>query len=323
MNNAEKKTFLCPAGGDPRLDSFLHQMLPEMSKQFIKKLCRKGVVRVNGKFGKAGQNLKEGDRVEIDLDGDELHPPMARPDLVQREGGALQFIEILSEDSDFLVIKKPRSMHSITLSSDDAITVADCVAEYHPPCLHASANLREAGLVQRLDFYTSGIMLAAKNNETWTTLHQEMLSGRVSKTYLALVEGAVNQAVGQEPLMITGALRESDGGKTMRVLEPGLTPAEDGQSETKLELVQVYLSEGKSYSLVRASAGHVSRHQIRAHLASVGHPLLGDKRYQATMALDVQEVFEGLGGEGFFLHAETLEFLHPRTGKKVFFKCPL
>lgn len=296
-------------------------MLPDMSKQRIKKLCRQGVVRINGKIGKAGQELKAGDRVEIDLESEKLLAPTARPELVRAKGSALAFIEILGEDSDFLVIKKPRAMHSITLSVDDEITVADCVADYHEPCLCASADPREAGLVQRLDYYTSGIMLAAKNPEIWKTLHQEMLSGRVAKTYLALVEGVV----GQEPVVISGALVESDGGKTMRVM-PAQDMNEDlSASRTTLEGIQVYHLEnvGKSYSLVRASAAHVSRHQIRAHLASAGHPLLGDTRYRATMTLNEQEVFEGLAGEGFFLHAETLEFLHPRTAKKAFFKCPL
>lgn len=245
----------------------------------------------------------------------------ARPDLAEAQGGPLQYIKVLFEDEFLLALEKPRAMHSITLTPEDSLTLADCVAAYCPQCLGASADQREAGLVQRLDHFTSGVILAAKTPGVWQSLHQMLIGNEVQKTYLALVEGTLAVA----EVHISLPLRQSKGGKKMIAVRTSKARTNNFAAKTNIEGVGTLAFEGdRTVSIGRARARHVARHQIRVHLASFGHPLVGDKLYGAKWELaellrevSPNEIVDNRSIDGFLLHAERVEFIHPVSREPI------
>jgi 23S rRNA-/tRNA-specific pseudouridylate synthase len=217
----------------------------------------------------------------------------------------LDFISILHEDDSLLVISKPRAMHSITLRDTDPLTVADCIACYYPFALKATPDPREAGLIHRLDFYTSGVMIAAKTRAVWDYLRDQLMCGQISKSYLALVEGQVEH----QNFLICKEIYTPKNSKKVKVLNDYSTG-----DVTEVDLIKSFPEH--NLSLVKASAPRAKRHQIRAHLASKGHPLLGDELYGSTLKLSSFPTTSSLT-EGFYLHADSVSFTPPKTSKKL------
>ena len=298
----DKQRFLVDAGSQGlRLDAFLSQKQPELSRAKARKACEQKQVLVNGKPKRAGYSLQLSDEVRV---RGEIEQVRARADLVREQGGALSHIRILFEDEHLLAIDKPRMMHSVTLGSDDPITVADCSAAHSAAAAEASSDAREAGLVQRLDYYTSGVLLAAKSSRIWDSLHQLLLGEQVEKEYLALVEGEVTS----KNRTIYEALVDAGGGRKVAVAEEG-RPA-----HSRVELLEVL--DNQSLVLVRGSG--MRRHQVRAHLAHIGHPLVGDDLYGAkAKEFKLKSSSLELQGEGFFLHSLSIRLRHPVSGEDV------
>jgi len=234
----------------------------------------------------------------------------ARPELAQQSGGALKFITIRYEDEHLLCVEKPAAMHSVTLAADDPLTLADCIAEYCPECLIASDDPREAGLLQRLDFYTSGLIMAAKTKQSWQLFRRLVSGGEVRKSYMALVEGVLERKLREVSCYMT----ESRNKKRVSVVRnPSETREQCFPTETVIQGLKDFKhSSGESLCLARASGMQMRRHQVRAHLAFSGHPLVGDELYGAALSLQPL-----LNRDGFFLHAESVHFIHPFTSDTV------
>lgn len=277
-----------------RLDVFVTENHPYLSRAKAREACKSDKVRVNGKIQRPGYLLSQGDSVEI---SDDLKLVRARPELVPDNQ---QGIEVVYEDESLLVIAKPRSIHSIVLRIDDPLTVADYIAKYCPSCAEASEDKREAGLVQRLDYFTSGLMIAAKNKIVWEKLKAAMKQNEISKSYLALVEG-----LGVTKQLVSNRLTPSSDGKKMLVASEGV--------EAQSLLNPVSEDTSKLQSVVRVEGRSMRRHQVRLHLSEVNHPLLGDHLYGATRELPDDE-------QGFLLHAEQISFVHPMTNQQVKFE---
>lgn len=282
-----------------RLDLFLVKHVPDCGRRLAAALCDDGIVRVNGAAKRPGTVLRMGDRIEL-----EQIPKRGavRPELVEAAGGALQFIRIAYEDDELVVVEKPRMMHTVVQRSDDPITVADCIAAYAPVCIEASQNPAEGGLVQRLDFETSGLLMAAKNGAAWEKLHESMLAGEVTKSYLALVGGVFNE----QDRDVAYDLRPAQGAKRMVVYAP---LSAESEYNVRVSAVRAVPGEPPS-TLVRVVGQRFRRHQVRAYLAGVGNSLVGDKLYGSELSLPD-------GSDGFLLHAEQLEFTHPVTGERI------
>ena len=221
-------------------------------------------------------------------------------------------LPVLYEDEKLLALSKLRGMASVRLRESDPLTVSDLVTKYCKNCRNASPDEREGGLVQRLDFWTSGAILAAKDQETWNALHAMLKQEKVKKTYLALVQGIPTS----KHFTINAPFSLSKGKKIVK-----LAKARDKKSlSAHTDIEVVYKKTGRSpWSIVRATMSRGRRHQVRAHLASVGHPLVGDEQYGSTFQLDkvLPEV-----GDGFLLHAETILLKHPYSGKKLAISAP-
>ncbi len=286
-----------------RLDAFIAGRLPTLSRRKAGSLCDQGMVLVNGRPARRGNRLNIGDRVTFRVPIAALSVPVeSRPCL-----GAECLPEVLYEDSVLLAVSKPRKMHSVTLHADDPVTLADIVAAYCPECRLASPDPREGGLVQRLDYFTSGVVLAAKDRQIWELLHNQLISGEVAKTYLALVEGLT-----KERFKVDLPLVSSNDGQQVR---PARSLTEKGALQAETSFRRIHVVGGRRpASLVKAFGYGLRRHQIRVHLSACGHALVGDESYGAETTLG-----EYLGEEhaGFFLHAATLRLRHPEDGEEL------
>ena len=228
-------------------------------------------------------------------------------------------VRTVIEDQNIIVVAKLRGMHCVVHESSDPITVADCLAALAPETIDASPDKRESGLVNRIDRWTSGVLLAAKNREAWTMLREEMRNDRIKKSYLAIVEGALPKAKYTVDLPI---LLVKDKPK---VKFQKLTSAEQKAAKKTTSLVQrlkVVTLNKKKFTVVRVSGGSMTRHQVRVHLRSLNHPIVGDEMYGASSKLS--ELISGkrpknmtVEPQGFLLHAESIEFKHPKTGRMI------
>lgn len=271
-----------------RLDLFLSREFSDYPRSSWMQVCRQGKVLVNGKCAKPGHSLRQGDGVEL----------LQFPNQQEARRLITPTLPIVFSDEWLVVANKPRGMPSVTLSVEsDPETVADNLATLFPECLTVSPDPREAGLVHRLDTGTSGLILAARSAAIWSELRKQLQEHEIEKEYLALVSGVV----GEE---ITLSLFLSGVGKRVFVSElekPGYS------SITEKILPDRTLSEDSS--IVKVIAPFAKRHQVRATLAHLGHPLVGDTLYGGVSSSD-----------GFKLLASRLRFGHPVSKQQMDFE---
>ena len=213
-----------------------------------------------------------------------------------------QEIKILYEDDDLYVIDKPAGIHSVMLE-DGGPSVAELLLKRDPDLAKVSNHAGDAGLVQRLDFDTSGCLLAAKNKAIWDKLFLMLKNGEIKKSYLALVEGIFS-----EPKVVdTFIASRSRHSKKVQVLRKETPRSQKAHSE----FFPKEINQDQQISLVEGHAPTARRHQIRAHLAYLGYPLVGDSLYGSKHSLP--ETFK----RSFFLHAATLSFKHPILNREL------
>jgi 23S rRNA pseudouridine1911/1915/1917 synthase len=285
----EKAVLLKADSAGVRLDLFIVQKLPELSRSFIQKLIEDGHITLNGKLARASLKLKEGDSVCITI------PPPEPSELLAEDIP----LSIIYEDDDLLVVDKPAGMTTHPAPGNPAHTLVNAVLS-HLPALPESDNPARPGIVHRLDKDTSGIILIAKTRGALANLSAQFKSREVKKAYVALVKGKVTPQSGiiDAPIGRDRAHRQK-----MTVTDSG-RPA-----RTAYTMLKYY----GGYTLVEARPETGRTHQIRVHFASVGHPIVGDATYGAKSELVGRQ----------FLHAQKLSFRLPSTGKTVEFTAPL
>lgn len=217
-------------------------------------------------------------------------------------------LNLVFEDQYLLVINKPACVHSVGISQDKFPSIAQQLIKYLPKLAEASPKTLDAGLVNRLDFETSGLMLAAKTKRTWASLRAMLMRGAVHKKYLIVVEGKF-------PLQIQ--VKGFIGSKQRSAKRVTLST-----TATKRFLPAITRFKRLKYlpalnlSLVQAQADVARRHQIRAHAMSLKHPLAGDKLYSSK--INLQELL-GEDAPPFLLHAAELALSHPLSAKSIKF----
>ena len=225
-------------------------------------------------------------------------------------------IATLFEDEELLVLAKPAGMHSVQLESSTAPSVAQWLLERHPAQALVASRAGDAGLIQRLDFETSGVLIAAKSPRVWELLRRMLQGGEVAKQYLALLDGELNEAA-QVDNFIGSPNR---GAAKMRVYEKKPVKSQRAlAAQTGFTPVSV-IAHGAA-TLVRAEAPTARRHQIRAHAAYLGFPLLGDGRYGSTRRL--RQILQSDEVPQFFLHALSIGLRHPLSGGLIEICAPL
>lgn len=286
-----------------RLDHWLACRLPDLSRTRIKALVQAGCVAVSGRPSKAAQRLKVGDRVEARI------PPPPATDLAP-EAIPLQ---IVFEDEHVLVVDKPAGMVTHPGAGRPSGTLA-AAALAHAPELGEVGGPGRPGIVHRLDKGTSGLIVLAKTREAYEALTGELARRSVTRRYLCLVHGALRPAEG----VIDAPIGRDPRSRVKMAL------AGEGRGKRALTRYRVLerLPE-VTYLECRLETGRT--HQIRVHLASVGHPLLGDGTYGRRKEGGTDPTLAGLidGLDGVALHAAGLAFTHPVTGSRVELVSPL
>ncbi|MGD8316262.1 MAG: RluA family pseudouridine synthase [Myxococcales bacterium] len=253
------------ADAGQRLDTTLARRVPGLSRGRARTLIESGAVRVDGRLVPKACVLKEGQRVSVD----ELPPPRdfhacPDPDLP---------LEVLLETEDFVVVDKPAGVPSHPLREGERGTVAGALVARYPEMRDVGYRRREPGIVHRLDTHTSGVMLAARNADAFRSLEGDLRAGRIEKRYLARCVGAV-----LAPRIIDTPIAGDP--RDRRKVRACVDPREAKRLGAQRAQTEVLSSRSAAHgSLVEVRANRARRHQVRVHLASIGHPLLGDTLY--------------------------------------------
>ncbi len=217
-------------------------------------------------------------------------------------------LDFLFNDESIFAVYKPAGIHSVRIPSGGGQSIADLLCHHNPELEHAAPSPLDAGLVQRLDLETSGILLGAKTRELWQALHDSLLAGAITKSYVAVVSGHVASKVS-----VTSYIGSPHrGAQKVKIYEKEPAKKARALKGTTLFSPLVYISDREA-TLVEAVASPARRHQIRAHAAHLGHPLVGDSLYGSTKQLAELSAQP----RAFFLHAWKLSFQHPLSTKTI------
>ncbi|MFT4114797.1 RluA family pseudouridine synthase [Silvibacterium sp.] len=312
-----------------RLDAWLASQLENVSRARVQLLLGEGKVLVEGAAGKASQKLRGGETVAV-LGPPEPPPLRATPEMIP--------LDIIYEDDDLSVINKPAGMmvhagagathEDPALDERNRGTLVNALLGHYSQLSSTGGALRP-GIVHRLDKQTSGLIIVARNDAAHLRLAEMFSSREVHKTYLALVHGdpkkdagTINAAIGRDLIRRTRmTTKRSEGARAAishyTVLERIATRF------GKFALVSVKIETGRT-------------HQIRVHMSSIGHPVVGDTLYGAPAVISAEPAkgkattkkksatqAETTQLDRNFLHAARLEFAHPRTNKILTLEAPL
>jgi 23S rRNA pseudouridine1911/1915/1917 synthase len=303
-----------PAAAGLRLDQYLAQAIPDISRARVQLLIESGQVRVNGNPSKPKIKLVGGEAIEIE-GAPRPEPLHAFPENIP--------LDILHEDKYLAVINKPAGMmvHAGSGATEDVRnhgTLVNALLHHLNSLSEVGGELRP-GIVHRLDKQTSGIILVAKDDSTHRKLGEMFSNRRVAKTYLALVHGHVAKDDTTINLPIARDLIRRIRMTTRRALESGARTA-----VSHVHVLERITSAYGNFTLVEVKIETGRTHQIRVHMQSLGHPVVGDNLYGAPHnipnALDPESP---LSLDRNFLHAAQLSFLHPQTSKAMNLEAPL
>ena len=290
-----------------RLDLFLAQQLEDVSRARVQLLLHQGSVLIDGKPGKASRKIRSGENISI-LGEPQPAPLRALPEAIP--------LDIVYEDADLAVINKPAGMmvHAGSGATEDARNRGTLVNAllHHMGELSSSSGPLRPGIVHRLDKQTSGLIVVAKNDSTHARLSSMFARRQVRKLYLALVQGSlaeergtVNAAISRDAVRRTRMTTRREGGRS---------------AVSHWEVLRRIRGPYGSFTLVSVRIETGRTHQIRVHMASLGHPVVGDTLYGAAstiVPLAANTTLPRLALPRNFLHAAELEFAHPGTGEPL------
>ena len=276
-----------------RLDAFVARACPELSRSAAQRLIEEGCVKINGKPGKKNDKLKAGDQISVTI------PEPREVDIVAKE----MPLDIVYEDEDLLVINKPKGLvvHPAAGHQDDTL-VNGLLYALGDDLSGINGELRP-GIVHRIDKDTSGLLAVAKNDLAHAVLASQLKDHTMARTYEAIVCGSFREDSGTVDAPIG---RHPSDRKKMTVTERNSKHA-----VTHWEVVARY----RGYTHIRCRLETGRTHQIRVHMAYIGHPILGDLVYGRKKP--------ELGQNSQVLHAGALCFRHPRDGRPVMVFAPL
>ncbi len=287
-----------------RLDVYVARALADLSRTRVGRLIREQAVLVNDRPAKPSYRVRAGDRIEIEL------PPPPSLDL-QPEPIPLS---IVYEDEDLLVVEKPAGMVVHPGAGVWTGTLAHALC-FHFQKLSSRGGVLRPGIVHRLDRETSGLLIVAKNEWAHEALAEQFSQRQVRKFYRALVIGAIGERQGR----ISAPIGRHPVRRTLMAVRPA------GQGREALTLYRVLELLG-DFSLLDVEIKTGRTHQIRVHLAWIGHPVVGDAVYGRALWTKVRDpvlrrAMQELGRH--FLHAYRVCFRHPRSGRELDITSPL
>lgn len=272
-----------------RLDKVCSEIFSDYSRSQIKQLLDGGNITVNGKTEKAKYKVKSGDVIR--LEEPETKTLELRPENIP--------LDIVYEDDDVIVINKPQGMVVHPAPGHDEHTLVNALL-YHCPLSTINGTFRP-GIVHRIDKDTSGLLMVAKNDKSHRSLAKQLKDKTNIREYVALVHGRIAEDEGTINAPIGRSLKDR---KKQAVVKDGRNAV------THFEVLKRY----RDYTLVKCILETGRTHQIRVHMKYISHPLVGDPLYGPKKTIK---------GNGQFLHAGKLGFVHPTTGKLLIFEAPL
>ena len=276
-----------------RVDAFLSRTVEELTRSAAQKLLEEGAVSVNGKAVKKNYKTTPGDVLEVVL------PDPEPVDVVAQNIP----LDVVYEDGDVIVVNKPVGMVVHPAPGHPDGTLVNALLYHCQNTLSGINGELRPGIVHRIDRDTSGLIIAAKNDKAHLALAAQLQDHSLARVYHAIAvggfredEGTVNAPIGRHPV----------DRKRMAI-----DPKNGRNAVTHWSVLERF----SGYTHVRCQLETGRTHQIRVHLASIGHPLLGDIVYGN------KKPYPGLAGQA--LHAKRLKFIHPSTGQLVEVECPL
>ncbi|MFR2663652.1 MAG: RluA family pseudouridine synthase [[Clostridium] scindens] len=289
-----KEFFTVENQDGERIDRYLSEELADRSRSYIQKLIKENYVTVNQKPVKANYRLSLGDRVEIDL------PEAKEPDIKPEDIP----LDILYEDKDIIIVNKPKQMVVHPAPGHYSQTLVNALMYHCGFELSGINGTMRPGIVHRIDMDTTGSLVACKNDMAHQSLSKQLKEHSIRRIYVAIVHGNIKE-------------------------EDGTVNAPIGRHPTERKKMSIHSRNGReaithyqvlerfgNYTYIQCELETGRTHQIRVHMASLGHPLLGDMVYGPKKC-----PFPHLQGQT--LHARTLGIIHPRTGEYLEVNAPL
>ena len=284
-----------------RLDKFLCEKFPAVTRGTLQRLIEEGHIRVNGQAVKPTHHPHAGEQIDV-------HWPEAKPAEAQPEKIPL---EILCEDKSLLVVNKAAGIVVHPAAGHEEHTLVNALLHHCDGSLSGIGGVARPGIVHRLDKETSGCLVVAKNDETHVALAEQFAGRQVKKIYHALVCGEPGRATGEIHAAIA---RHPTHRKRMAVRDDS-----DGRAaHTSYQILERLYAT----TLMEAQIHTGRTHQIRVHFQFIGHPLVGDDTYGARQNIRVKEL-TNYAAPRVMLHAKQLTFTHPRTQQPMTFEAPL
>lgn len=278
-----------------RLDSYLAEKRPDMSRSHIQKLIRSGQILLNGQAAKTGCILSEADEICLP-EQEPLSEPQVEPENIP--------LDIVYEDADVIVVNKPKGMVVHPAPGHSGQTLVNALMYHCSSSLSGINGELRPGIVHRIDKDTTGLLIACKNDAAHHAIAEQLRIHSITRRYIALVQGNIREDEGciDQPIG-----RSRTDRKRMAVLSPG-------QGRSAVTHFRV-LERFGSCTLVECRLETGRTHQIRVHMAWLHHPLVGDPVYGIKK--------DALAADGQYLHAAVLGFVHPRSGEYMEFSAPL
>jgi len=297
-----KKVIVFAGSGQQRLDVFVASQIKNVSRKKIQSAILDGKIRLNDLPAKPRDQIKDQDRIKIDL---------KLPEVIMEiePQGELQ-IPIVSQNEDFLVINKPCGISVHPSENERKNTVVNWAIAHFPETKNVGEDASRPGIVHRLDKATSGIMIIALNQESYSLFKHLFKDRQIQKTYFALCWGILPKESGEIKTHIGRSKAKPNKQATSANPAKLINPK---KARTKYRVME----KGKGSCLVKVDPRTGRKHQIRIHFQSIGHPLVGDKKYFTKKYEQKSATYRRL-----MLHASKISFEY-LDGKNYEFSCPL
>ena len=291
--NGLQRLTVSPEEAGVRIDKYLAEQLPDITRSYLQKLLKDGSVQMNGKPVKTSTKTAAGAVIELTI------PEPEEPEILPEDIP----LDILYEDSDVILINKPKDMVVHPAAGHYTGTLVNALMYHCKGDLSGINGVLRPGIVHRIDKDTTGVLIVCKNDKAHNALAEQLKEHSITRKYRAIVcgnlkedEGTVDAPLGRHP----------QDRKKMAIVRTG-----GKRAVTHYRVLERF----GNYTYIECQLETGRTHQIRVHMASLGHPLLGDEAYGR-----VKSPFKL---EGQTLHAMVLGFIHPTTGENMEFEAPL
>lgn len=281
-------------GSGLRIDRYLSDNLQELSRSYLQKLLKDGGIRVNGKAVKSNYKVCDGDLIVLEI------PEAVEPDI---EAESMN-LEILYEDADILLVNKPKGMVVHPAAGHYTGTLVNGLMAHCKGQLSGINGVMRPGIVHRIDMDTTGVLIVCKNDRAHSAIAEQLKVHSIMRKYYAIVHGTIKD---EEGCIHAPIGRHPADRKKMSINEKN---GKDAVTHYRV------LRRFRRFTYVECQLETGRTHQIRVHMASIGHPLLGDTVYGPSKC-----PFSGLQGQT--LHAGVLGIVHPVSGEYMEFHAPL